>query len=78
MVTGTVNMADLAVRVLLVPEADQGCCVLGLLAAGGLRHQGRVGTIAFGFHEPCFAASAPVAAFAIMTKVGATDHSGSR
>ena len=72
-VTGTVNMADLAVRVPLVPEADQ-----GLLRTGGLlllvvfAIKGALVPLHFWLPRTYAAASAPVAAlFAIMTKVGA-------
>lgn len=72
-VTGTVNMADLAVRVPLVPEGDQ-----GLLRAGGLlllvvfAIKGALLPLHFWLPRTYAAASAPVAAlFAIMTKVGA-------
>lgn len=72
-VTGTLNMADLALRVPLVPEADQ-----GLLRAGGLLllvvFAVKAALVPLHFWLPATyaAAAAPVAAlFAIMTKVGA-------
>ena len=71
-VTGTLNMADLAAKVALIPETDR-----GLLEAGaailGLAFLLKAGMWPLGFWLPTAyaAASAPVAAvFAIMTKVG--------
>ncbi|KKC35261.1 monovalent cation/H+ antiporter subunit D [Devosia epidermidihirudinis] len=71
-VTGTLNMADLAAKVAMIPEADR-----GLLEAGaailGLAFLLKAGMWPLGFWLPTTyaAASAPVAAvFAIMTKVG--------
>ena len=70
--TGTLNMADLAAKVALIPEADR-----GLLEAGagilGVAFLLKAGMWPLGFWLPTTyaAASAPVAAvFAIMTKVG--------
>lgn len=70
--TGTLNMADLAARIALIPELDR-----GLLEAGaailGLAFLLKAGMWPLGFWLPTTysAASAPVAAiFAIMTKVG--------
>ena len=72
-VTGTVNMADLAVRVPLVPEADQALLRVGallLLIVFGVK--GALVPLHFWLPRTYAAASAPVAAlFAIMTKVGA-------
>ncbi|WP_366555494.1 monovalent cation/H+ antiporter subunit D [Aquibaculum sediminis] len=72
-VTGTLNMADLAVRVPLVPESDQ-----ALLRTGGLlllivfAIKAALVPLHFWLPQTYAAASAPVAAlFAIMTKVGA-------
>lgn len=71
-VTGTLNMADLAAKVALIPQSDR-----GLLEAGaailGLAFLLKAGMWPLGFWLPTAyaAASAPVAAvFAIMTKVG--------
>ncbi len=70
--TGTLNMADLASKVALIPEADR-----GLLEAGagilGVAFLLKAGMWPLGFWLPTTyaAASPPVAAiFAIMTKVG--------
>ncbi|MFJ4497577.1 monovalent cation/H+ antiporter subunit D [Pseudomonas atacamensis] len=71
-VTGTLNMADLAMKIPLVPEADRGLlhAGAGILAVAFLA---KAGTWPLNFWlVPAYSsASAPVAAmFAIMTKVG--------
>jgi multicomponent K+:H+ antiporter subunit D len=71
-VTGTLNMADLAAKVALVPEADRGLMEMGagVLAVAFLI---KAGTWPLGFWLPATysVAAPPVAAiFAIMTKVG--------
>ncbi|MFO1073701.1 MAG: monovalent cation/H+ antiporter subunit D [Geminicoccaceae bacterium] len=72
-VTGTLNMADLAVRVPLVPVADQGLLRLAaalLLIVFAIK--GSLVPLHFWLPGTYGAASPPVAAlFAIMTKVGA-------
>lgn len=72
-VTGTLNMADLAVRVAQVPEADQALLQLGaalLLVVFAIK--GALVPLHFWLPGTYGATSPPVAAlFAIMTKVGA-------
>ncbi|MGX1127461.1 monovalent cation/H+ antiporter subunit D [Pseudomonas sp. HLS-6 TE3448] len=71
-VTGTLNMADLAVKIPLVPEADRGLLHAGaaILAIAFLAKAG-IWPLNFWLVPAYSAASAPVAAlFAIMTKVG--------
>ncbi|QXH55063.1 monovalent cation/H+ antiporter subunit D [Pseudomonas maumuensis] len=71
-VTGTLNMADLALKVPLVPEADRGLLHAGaaILAVAFLAKAG-VWPLNFWLVPAYSSASAPVAAlFAIMTKVG--------
>ena len=71
-VTGTLNMADLALKVPLVPEADRGLLHAGaaILATAFLVKAG-VWPLNFWLVQAYGSASAPVAAlFAIMTKVG--------
>jgi len=71
-VTGTLNMADLALKVPLVPEADRGLLHAGaaILAVAFLAKAG-MWPLNFWLVPAYSAASAPVAAlFAIMTKVG--------
>lgn len=72
-VTGTLNMADLALRVPLVPEADQGLLRAGaLLLLAVFAIKAALVPLHFWLPGTYAAASAPVAAlFAIMTKVGA-------
>ncbi|WP_416769102.1 monovalent cation/H+ antiporter subunit D [Pseudomonas sp. RHF3.3-3] len=71
-VTGTLNMADLAVKIPLVPEADRGLLHAGaaILAVAFLAKAG-MWPLNFWLVPAYSSASAPVAAiFAIMTKVG--------
>lgn len=71
-VTGTLNMADLALKVPLVPEADRGLLHAGsaILAVAFLAKAG-IWPLNFWLVPAYSSASAPVAAlFAIMTKVG--------
>ncbi|PLP95515.1 monovalent cation/H+ antiporter subunit D [Pseudomonas sp. FFUP_PS_473] len=71
-VTGTLNMADLAVKIPLVPEADRGLlhASAAILAIAFLAKAG-IWPLNFWLVPAYSAASAPVAAlFAIMTKVG--------
>ncbi|HDS1735170.1 MULTISPECIES: monovalent cation/H+ antiporter subunit D [Pseudomonas] len=71
-VTGTLNMADLALKVPLVPEADRGLLHAGaaILAIAFLAKAG-IWPLNFWLVPAYASASAPVAAlFAIMTKVG--------
>nr|WP_319528476.1 monovalent cation/H+ antiporter subunit D [Pseudomonas laurentiana] len=71
-VTGTLNMADLAIKIPLVPEADRGLLHAGtaILAIAFLAKAG-IWPLNFWLVPAYSAASAPVAAlFAIMTKVG--------
>ena len=71
-VTGTLNLADLAVKIPLVPEADRGLLHAGaaILATAFLTKAG-VWPLNFWLVPAYASASAPVAAlFAIMTKVG--------
>ncbi|MFJ2682537.1 monovalent cation/H+ antiporter subunit D [Pseudomonas sp. NPDC087342] len=71
-VTGTLNMADLAMKIPLVPEADRGLLHAGaaILAVAFLAKAG-MWPLNFWLVPAYSAASAPVAAmFAIMTKVG--------
>ena len=71
-VTGTLNMADLALKIPLVPEADRGLLHAGaaILAVGFLAKAG-MWPLNFWLVPAYSSASAPVAAlFAIMTKVG--------
>jgi multicomponent K+:H+ antiporter subunit D len=71
-VTGTLNMADLALKIPLVPEADRGLLHAGaaILAVAFLAKAG-MWPLNFWLVPAYCAASAPVAAmFAIMTKVG--------
>ncbi|MCF4998518.1 monovalent cation/H+ antiporter subunit D [Pseudomonas syringae] len=71
-VTGTLNMADLAMKIPLVPEADRGLlhAGAGILAVAFLAKAG-MWPLNFWLVPAYSAASAPVAAmFAIMTKVG--------
>ena len=71
-VTGTLNTADLALKVPLVPEADRGLLHAGaaILAVAFLAKAG-MWPLNFWLVPAYSAASAPVAAlFAIMTKVG--------
>ena len=71
-VTGTLNMADLALKVPLVPEADRGLLHAGaaILAIAFLAKAG-MWPLNFWLVPAYSSASAPVAAlFAIMTKVG--------
>lgn len=71
-VTGTLNMADLAVKIPQVPEADLGLLHAGaaILAVAFLTKAG-MWPLNFWLAPAYSAASAPVAAmFAIMTKVG--------
>ena len=71
-VTGTLNMADLALKVPLVPEADRGLlhAGAGILAVAFLAKAG-MWPLNFWLAPAYSSASAPVAAmFAIMTKVG--------
>lgn len=71
-VTGTLNLADLAMKIPLVPEADRGLLHAGaaILATAFLAKAG-MWPVNFWLVPAYSAASAPVAAmFAIMTKVG--------
>jgi multicomponent K+:H+ antiporter subunit D len=71
-VTGTLNMADLAMKIPLVPDADRGLLHAGaaILATAFLAKAG-MWPLNFWLVPAYSAASAPVAAmFAIMTKVG--------
>lgn len=71
-VTGTLNLADLAIKIPLVPEADRGLLHAGaaILATAFLAKAG-MWPLNFWLVPTYSAASAPVAAmFAIMTKVG--------
>ncbi len=71
-VTGTLNMADLALKIPLVPEADRGLLHAGaaILAMAFLVKAG-IWPLNFWLVPAYASASAPVAAlFAIMTKVG--------
>ncbi len=71
-VTGTLNMADLALKIPLVPESDRGLLHAGaaILAIAFLAKAG-IWPLNFWLVPAYSAASAPVAAlFAIMTKVG--------
>ena len=71
-VTGTLNMADLALKIPLVPEADRGLlhASAAILATAFLAKAG-MWPLNFWLVPAYSAASAPVAAlFAIMTKVG--------
>ncbi|MDH2081220.1 monovalent cation/H+ antiporter subunit D [Pseudomonas atacamensis] len=71
-VTGTLNMADLAMKIPLVPEADRGLlhAGAGILAVAFLAKAG-MWPLNFWLVPAYSSASAPVAAmFAIMTKVG--------
>ncbi|MBA1199686.1 monovalent cation/H+ antiporter subunit D [Pseudomonas plecoglossicida] len=71
-VTGTLNMADLALKIPLVPEADRGLLHAGaaILAMAFLAKAG-IWPLNFWLVPAYSSASAPVAAlFAIMTKVG--------
>ena len=71
-VTGTLNMADLALKIPLVPEADRGLLHAGaaILAVAFLAQAG-MWPLNFWLVPAYSSASAPVAAlFAIMTKVG--------
>jgi multicomponent K+:H+ antiporter subunit D len=71
-VTGTLNMADLALKIPLVPEADRGLLHAGaaILAMAFLAKAG-MWPLNFWLVPAYSSASAPVAAmFAIMTKVG--------
>jgi multicomponent K+:H+ antiporter subunit D len=71
-VTGTLNMADLALKIPLVPEADRGLlhAGAGILAVAFLAKAG-MWPLNFWLAPAYSSASAPVAAmFAIMTKVG--------
>ncbi len=71
-VTGTLNMADLALKIPLVPEADRGLLHAGaaILATAFLVKAG-IWPLNFWLVPAYASASAPVAAlFAIMTKVG--------
>ena len=71
-VTGTLNMADLAIKIPLVPESDRGLLHAGaaILATAFLAKAG-MWPLNFWLVPAYSAASAPVAAmFAIMTKVG--------
>ncbi|WP_095162014.1 monovalent cation/H+ antiporter subunit D [Pseudomonas sp. Irchel 3F5] len=71
-VTGTLNMADLALKIPLVPEADRGLLHAGaaILATAFLAKAG-IWPLNFWLVPAYSSASAPVAAlFAIMTKVG--------
>ncbi|MEF9672475.1 monovalent cation/H+ antiporter subunit D [Pseudomonas sp. PCH446] len=71
-VTGTLNFADLALKIPLVPEADRGLLHAGaaILAVAFLAKAG-MWPLNFWLVPAYSAASAPVAAmFAIMTKVG--------
>ncbi|MFD2644939.1 monovalent cation/H+ antiporter subunit D [Pseudomonas japonica] len=71
-VTGTLNMADLALKIPLVPEADRGLLHAGaaILAIAFLAKAG-IWPLNFWLVPAYSSASAPVAAlFAIMTKVG--------
>ncbi|PUA46863.1 monovalent cation/H+ antiporter subunit D [Pseudomonas protegens] len=71
-VTGTLNMADLAMKIPLVPEADRGLLHAGtaILAIAFLAKAG-MWPLNFWLVPAYSSASAPVAAlFAIMTKVG--------
>ena len=71
-VTGTLNMADLAQKIPLIPEADRGLlhAGAGILAVAFLAKAG-MWPLNFWLVPAYSAASAPVAAmFAIMTKVG--------
>lgn len=71
-VTGTLNMADLALKIPLVPEADRGLLHAGaaVLAMAFLVKAG-IWPLNFWLVPAYASASAPVAAlFAIMTKVG--------
>jgi multicomponent K+:H+ antiporter subunit D len=73
-VTGTLNMADLALKIPLVPEADRGLLHAGaaILAMAFLAKAG-MWPLNFWLVPAYSSASAPVAAlFAIMTKVGCT------
>ncbi|MEE1923465.1 monovalent cation/H+ antiporter subunit D [Pseudomonas sp. 148P] len=71
-VTGTLNMADLAMKIPLVPDADRGLLHAGaaILAIAFLAKAG-IWPLNFWLVPAYSSASAPVAAlFAIMTKVG--------
>ncbi|WP_213878815.1 monovalent cation/H+ antiporter subunit D [Pseudomonas sp. dw_358] len=71
-VTGTLNLADLAVKIALVPDADRGLLHAGaaILAVAFLAKAG-MWPLNFWLVPAYSTASAPVAAlFAIMTKVG--------
>ncbi|AUF95831.1 monovalent cation/H+ antiporter subunit D [Pseudomonas sp. 02C 26] len=71
-VTGTLNMADLALKIPLIPEADRGLLHAGaaILAMAFLAKAG-IWPLNFWLVPAYSSASAPVAAlFAIMTKVG--------
>ncbi|MHA6194146.1 monovalent cation/H+ antiporter subunit D [Pseudomonas wadenswilerensis] len=71
-VTGTLNMADLAMKIPLVPESDRGLLHAGaaILAIAFLAKAG-IWPLNFWLVPAYSSASAPVAAlFAIMTKVG--------
>ncbi|CAI8799451.1 putative K(+)/H(+) antiporter subunit D [Pseudomonas sp. IT-P253] len=71
-VTGTLNLADLALKIPLVPEADRGLlhAGAGILAVAFLAKAG-MWPLNFWLVPAYSSASAPVAAmFAIMTKVG--------
>jgi multicomponent K+:H+ antiporter subunit D len=71
-VTGTLNMADLALKIPLVPQADRGLlhAGAGILAVAFLAKAG-MWPLNFWLVPAYSSASAPVAAmFAIMTKVG--------
>ncbi|MFS0827701.1 monovalent cation/H+ antiporter subunit D [Pseudomonas phoenicis] len=71
-VTGTLNLADLALKIPLVPEADRGLLHAGaaILAVAFLAKAG-IWPLNFWLVPAYASASAPVAAlFAIMTKVG--------
>ncbi len=71
-VTGTLNMADLALKIPLVPEGDRGLLHAGtaILAVAFLAKAG-IWPLNFWLVPAYSSASAPVAAlFAIMTKVG--------
>ena len=75
-VTGTLNMADLALKIPLVPEADRGLLHAGaaILAVAFLAKAG-MWPLNFWLVPAYSAASAPVAAlFAIMTKVLSLIH----
>jgi multicomponent K+:H+ antiporter subunit D len=71
-VTGTLNMADLAVRVPALPETERGLAHAGVAVLGvALLLKAGMWPLCFWLVPTYTAASAPVgAAFAIMTKVG--------